>query len=134
MTGSLSALKVLALVAAGGAVGAVARHGISALAFRLFGPGWPHGTLAVNLIGGLAMGVLAGWLAHRASAGAAELRVLLATGVLGGFTTFSAFSLEMAGMLARRDLLAMGLYAAVSVIGAVAACVAGLALARRLWA
>ncbi len=134
MTGSGSALKVFALVAAGGALGAVARHGVSALALRVFGPGWPHGTLAVNLVGGLAMGLLAGWLAQRASAGGAEVRLFLATGLLGGFTTFSAFSLEMAGMLARRDVLAMGLYAAVSVMGAVAACVAGLALARRLWA
>src|SRR3990167_5943473 len=80
--------KVL-LVAAGGAVGAVARYGLGVQALRLGGMGWPYGTFAVNVLGGLLMGVLAGYLAHRGGADQERLRVLLGVGVLGGFTTFS---------------------------------------------
>ena len=82
----------LFLVMLGGAIGAGARHLIGRAALALWGPGFPVGTLAVNVIGGLAMGLLAGWLATRAS-GDEALRYLLGVGVLGGFTTFSAFSL-----------------------------------------
>lgn len=78
------------LVAAGGALGACARYGVG----RLVGAGvWPSATFLVNLAGGLFMGLLAGWLAAR---GANEgMRLFLGVGVLGGFTTFSAFSLEL---------------------------------------
>ena len=123
----------LLLVGAGGAVGAMARYGVGSLALRLMGPSWPWGTLAVNVIGGLLMGVLAGSLASRAGGGE-NLRLLWGVGVLGGFTTFSAFSLETALMIERRDWAGAGGYAALSVVLAVGALFAGLWLARRAFA
>ncbi len=92
-------MQPLLLVMAGGAVGAGARHLVGRAALGLFGPGFPWGTLAVNLAGGLLMGLLAGTLAR--TSGGESWRLLLGTGVLGGFTTFSAFSLETFGMLQR---------------------------------
>lgn len=125
-------------VAFGGAVGAAARHAASAAALKLWGPGWPHGTFAVNLTGGLMMGLLAGWLVHRSGAAvlglsAQDVRLWLATGVLGGFTTFSAFSLEMALMIERKAVAAAALYALVSVLGALGAVFLGLLIARRVF-
>ncbi len=94
-----------------------------------FGPGYPWGTLTVNLIGGLLMGALVGVLA-RATMPQEDVRLLLAVGVLGGFTTFSAFSLDVVTLLQRGDwALALG-YALVSVVGSVVALFGGLALAR----
>ena len=84
----------LALVAIGGAIGAGSRHLVNLAALRLFGPAFPVGTLAVNVIGGLLMGLLAGYFALKYSGGGQGLRLFLATGILGGFTTFSAFSLD----------------------------------------
>ena len=122
----------LLLVAAGGAAGAVMRYLASMGALRLFGPGWPWGTLSVNVIGGFAMGVLAAALALRSGADAERWRVLLGVGVLGGFTTFSAFSLEAAQMIERRQLpMAFG-YSTLSVMLSIAALFAGLMLARKL--
>ena len=80
-------------VAAGGALGAAMRHGVSLMALRHLPSGWPHGTFAVNIIGSFAMGFLISWLAFRGQGGPQELRLFLATGLLGGFTTFSAFSM-----------------------------------------
>jgi CrcB protein len=82
------------LVGAGGAMGAMLRHLANMIALRLFGPGFPSGTLFVNVAGSLMMGLLIGWLARRSGGTSNELRLLLATGFLGGFTTFSAFSLD----------------------------------------
>lgn len=118
----------LLLVALGGALGSVARYGAGEMASR-FVPGspWPWATLGVNLVGGLLMGLLAGWLAVEGQEG---VRVFAAVGVLGGFTTFSAFSLETARMIERRELgLAAG-YAGLSVVLSVAAVFVGLAIAR----
>ena len=125
--------KVL-LVAVGGAAGAVARYGLGTQTLRLFGPGWPYGTFAANLLGGLLMGLLAGFLAFRGGADQERLRLLLGVGVLGGFTTFSAFSLETALMIERRAYGVAGAYAAASVLLSVAALFAGLILARRVFA
>lgn len=114
------------LVALGGAVGASARYGVGLAATRLFGPGFPWGTLTVNVLGGLAMGLLVGAFGHDR----AKLLLLLGTGVLGGFTTFSAFSLETALMIERGAVATAGLYAAGSVLACVGALAAGLALGR----
>lgn len=119
----------LFLVMAGGAVGAGARFLTGRATLRLLGPGWPWGTLAVNLVGGLLMGALIGWLGRLEGSGE-DLRLLLGVGVLGGFTTFSAFSLDVALMLQRGEWAAAGGYAAVSVAGSVAALFLGLALLR----
>ena len=122
------------LVAAGGALGSVARYGLGLVAGRLApGQAWPWGTFGANLIGGLLMGLLAGWLAHRGQGGEG-VRLFAAVGLLGGFTTFSAFSLETALMLERRDWALAGGYVAASVVLAVAALFVGLMIARRLWA
>jgi CrcB protein len=125
--------KVL-LVAMGGAVGSVARYGLGVQSLRLWGPAWPYGTFAVNLAGGLLMGVLAGYLAHRGGADQERLRVLVGVGVLGGFTTFSTFSLETALMVEKRAYGQAFAYTAGSVVLAVAALFAGLLLARRVFA
>ncbi len=118
-------MKVL-LVALGGALGSVARYGVGELA-RRFVPGFPWGTLAVNVIGGVLMGLVAGRLAE---APQEDLRVFAAVGVLGGFTTFSAFSLESAQFIQRRELgLAAG-YVGSSVALSIAAIFVGLFLAR----
>jgi CrcB protein len=113
------------LVALGGGVGAWLRYAVG----RLLGvTGFPVATLAVNVIGSLAMGLLAGWLARH---GAAEgWRLLLAVGVLGGFTTFSAFSLELVLMLQRGEAGAAFAYAGLSLLLGISALYAGLAAAR----
>lgn len=116
------------IVAAGGALGAVARYGVGRL---LPASGWPWGTMAVNVVGGLAMGLLTGWLAFRGGAGGETVRLFAAVGVLGGFTTFSAFSLETALMIERREFALAGGYVAASVVLSIAALFLGLMLARR---
>jgi CrcB protein len=122
----------LLLVALGGALGSMARYGVGLAAGRLFpGAAWPWGTLTVNLVGGLLMGLLVGWMGLRAGAGQETVRVFAAVGLLGGFTTFSAFSLETALMIERRDYGLAAAYVALSVVLAVAALFAGLMLARR---
>ncbi|MFN3816176.1 fluoride efflux transporter CrcB [Brevundimonas sp.] len=124
------------LVAAGGAAGAMARYALGLAVIRL-GPGlaWPVGTLTINVVGGLLMGLLAGWIALRAGAGVdhERLRLLLGVGLLGGFTTFSAFSLEIALLIERRQLGLAAAYVGLSVVLSVAALFAGLMIARRLW-
>ncbi|MFN3433175.1 MAG: fluoride efflux transporter CrcB [Sphingomonas sp.] len=118
----------LLFVMAGGALGSGARYLTGRAASALLGPDLPYGTLAVNLIGGLLMGLLAGALAR--AGGGEAWRLFVGVGVLGGFTTFSSFSLEVATMIERGATgLALG-YVLLSVIGAVFALFAGLWLAR----
>ncbi|MEH3101972.1 fluoride efflux transporter CrcB [Sphingomonas adhaesiva] len=119
----------LLLVMAGGAVGAGARHLVNRATLSAFGPDWPWGTLTVNLVGGLLMGALVGVLA-RGTSGDDNWRLLLGTGVLGGFTTFSAFALDTVGMIQRGDLAAATGYVLLSVAGAVLALFLGLSIAR----
>lgn len=119
----------LVLVMIGGAIGAGARHLVGAAMLARLGPGFPWWTLAVNLAGGLAMGVLAGLLTR---GGGESARLLLGVGVLGGFTTFSAFGLETLLMIERGDWGGAAAYALASVIGAVAFTGAGVWAARAL--
>lgn len=121
----------LAMVALGGAIGASLRYLAGAFFLRLLGPAFPWGTLFVNVFGSFLMGVLIVWLAKRNIVGT-ELRSFLATGLLGGFTTFSAFSLDVATMLERDAYsLAFG-YIAASVLISITALFLGLWLARGL--
>lgn len=120
------------LVGVGGAVGAIARYALNMHVARVFPSSWPLGTLAANVIGGALMGVLVGVLAHRGDADQERWRLLLGVGVLGGFTTFSAYSLELVLMIERRawgQALAYGLGSAMLSVGAV---FLGLLLARRV--
>ncbi|MEE4155592.1 MAG: fluoride efflux transporter CrcB [Erythrobacter sp.] len=131
MTQVLNALPASLLVAIGGAVGALARYQLGLGVARIAGlqAGFPWGTLAVNLLGCLAMGALMGALA-RTGAAAEPLRLLVGVGLLGGFTTFSAFGLEMVMLIERGSAGAAVLYAAGSFIGGIAALTCGLAIAR----
>lgn len=117
----------LLFICLGGAVGTGLRYGLGLLAVRLAGPELPLGTLAVNLLGCLAMGAVA----ERANQGSLDetLRLALTTGVLGGFTTYSAFNLELARLWAQRPAWA-GLYAALTLVGCVAAGALGAGLVR----
>jgi len=121
------------LVGAGGALGAVSRYQAGRLAFRWFGPEQIWGTFAVNIAGGLLMGVLIGWLAATGRADQQYIRLFGAVGFLGGFTTFSAFSLEVANMVERKAILPAFGYAASSVVVALAAVFVGLWLMRKVY-
>jgi CrcB protein len=122
----------LALVAAGGAIGAVLRYLAVLAAARLFGTGFPWGTLAVNFLGSLAIGILAVLMLERGGTGGRNLAPLLIPGLLGGFTTFSAFSLETVALIDGGRAAAAAAYAGASVGLCVAGAAAGLALARTL--
>lgn len=127
-------MQALLFVGLGGALGAMGRYLSGVLMGRALGSGWPYGTLFVNVAGGCLMGLLAGWLAHRGGGDQERWRLLLGVGVLGGFTTFSAFSLETALMIERRAYAGAAAYVAASVALSVAALFLGLMLARRLFA
>ena len=120
------------LVALGGGIGAVGRYQLGRAVTHWAGPntGFPWSTLSANVIGSLAMGLLVGWLAHRGGAGSETVRLLLGVGLLGGFTTFSAFSLEMV-LLVQRGTPGLALaYAAISVLAGFSALYLGLLAMR----
>lgn len=122
----------LILVAVGGAIGASLRHLGNLAALRLLGPGFPWGTMAINIAGSLAMGIFIEVLARRFGGASNELRLFVATGILGGFTTFSAFSLDVAVLWERGAALHAFGYVLVSVVGAILALFLGLWLVRSL--
>ncbi|MFI4964884.1 MAG: fluoride efflux transporter CrcB [Caulobacterales bacterium] len=124
----------LLFVALGGAFGAVCRYLLGIQTLKALGPGLPYGTFAANLIGGLLMGVLVGVLALRGGADQEKWRLLLGVGVLGGFTTFSSFSLETALMIERRAYGLAAAYSVASVVLSIGALFAGLVLMRRMLA
>jgi fluoride exporter len=124
-------MRHILLVAFGGGFGAALRHVANQGALRLFGSDFPWGTVGINVLGSFAMGVFIELLARRYG-GSNELRLFVATGVLGGFTTFSAFSLDFA-VLAERGALGSALfYALVSVALSILALFLGLWLVRTL--
>ncbi|MDX3928755.1 MAG: fluoride efflux transporter CrcB [Shinella sp.] len=117
------------IVFLGAGIGGAGRHGVNLLAARLFGAGFPVGTLAVNVAGCFVMGVLAGLFAFRTGL-PQEARLFLTTGVLGGFTTFSAFSLDAALLWERGEAGLAAVYVVASVLLSLAGVAAGLALSR----
>ena len=124
-------MKLLLAIAAGGAIGAVGRHYVSAQVMKLAGSGFPWGTVSVNVLGSFIMGVLVETMALRWNVGT-EMRAFMTVGILGAFTTFSTFSLDFATLVGRgAEFAALG-YAALSVVLAVLGLFAGLAITRFL--
>lgn len=122
-------MKEIVIVAAGGAFGSALRYLTAMLMLRLTGATFPWGTLIINIVGCFAMGLFIELLARRFGA-SNELRLLVATGVLGGFTTFSSFSLEVAVLWERGMASAALAYVLASVFGSICALFAGLWLVR----
>jgi CrcB protein len=122
----------LLLVFFGGGAGALCRYLAGVGYGRAFGPKTPYmATFGINVLGGLLMGLLVGWLALRGGAGQERYRLLLAIGVLGGFTTFSSFSLDTVLLLERRAYGAAGGYVAGSVLLSILAVMLGLFVMRK---
>jgi CrcB protein len=124
-------MKTLLFVAAGGALGASARYLVGVASGRLLGFGFPWGTLTVNVLGCFVMGLLIEAMALRWNV-SNELRALLTVGLLGGFTTFSAFAVDFALLYERDAYLIAGVYLIASVALSLTALFTGLALVRAL--
>jgi fluoride exporter len=119
------------LVFFGGGIGAALRHGVNLLSARLLGAAFPYATLIENVSGSLLMGLLVGYFAFKGDA-SQPMRLFLATGVLGGYTTFSAFSLDTALLWERGEVALAAAYVLGSVALSIAGLFAGLALMRHL--
>ncbi len=117
-------------VALGGALGATLRYFAVHLATRTLGPAFPYGTLSVNVIGSLMMGIAAAWFLMRGQGGPSSTALFIMTGVLGGFTTFSAFSLDALLLMEQGRMPAAAAYIGLSVALSVGALFAGITLAR----
>lgn len=119
----------LIFVAIGGAAGASLRHFVGMMALRAFGSGFPYGTMICNVVGSFMMGLLVETLALRFNVGT-EVRLLVTTGLLGGFTTFSTFSLDVVSLTERGQMGMALFYVALSLAGGIVALFAGLSAAR----
>ncbi|MCJ2034081.1 fluoride efflux transporter CrcB [Methylobacterium sp. J-068] len=115
------------IVFLGAGLGGMARHGVGLLALR-YGTAFPYGTMGINILGSILMGVLAGWYTMRG--GSQHLRLFLATGILGGFTTFSSYALEGILLLERGEVGAALIYILGSVVLGLAGLLLGLMLMR----
>jgi fluoride exporter len=115
----------------GGGIGSALRHGVNVLCARLFGFDFPFGTLTVNITGSIVMGLLAGYFAFKGDA-AQSWRLFLMTGVLGGYTTFSAFSLDAILLYERGQIGMAALYIAASGAVSILGLFAGLMLIRQI--
>jgi CrcB protein len=124
-------MKLILAVAMGGAIGAVGRHLVAGQVMRLAGGGFPFGTMTVNILGSFILGVLVELMAVKWSVGQ-ELRGFIVVGVLGGFTTFSAFSLDAVLLYERGNLAGSAAYVLVTVIASLGGMFAGLALCRQV--
>ena len=121
------------IVFLGGGVGAALRHGVNLLSARLFGTAFPWHTLIENVTGSLVMGLLAGYFAFKGGEASQHWRLFLTTGILGGYTTFSAFSLDAVLLMERHEWGAATLYVGSSVVGSVAGLMLGLWAMRTLY-
>ena len=127
----MTSLHAYVLVFLGAGLGGALRHGVNLAALHWLGSAFPYGIFAINVTGSLVMGLVAGWLGlHASSDWAAWTRLFLATGVLGGYTTFSAFSLDAMALIEQEAFGLAGLYIVGSVAASVAACGLGLIAAR----
>jgi CrcB protein len=118
------------IVFLGAGIGGMMRHGVNVAVTRTLGTGFPYGIMAINIIGCLVMGLVAGYFTFRGQA-SQDWRLFLTTGILGGFTTFSAFSLDAALLYERGELGLMAVYVLGSVILSLAAVFAGLWVVRQ---
>lgn len=126
----MQTLAHLGWVFLGGGIGSALRYGVGRAALAAAGPNFPLGTLAVNVLGCVLMGVLAEWLAWRDTGIDASVKLFLTAGLLGGFTTFSAFALDAAALWQRGEAVTAAAYVAGSVILSIAGLFAGMALMR----
>lgn len=122
-------MKLLLLACAGGAIGAGARYLVYAQFSRLWSVAFPWATLTVNIVGSLLIGILVAILLERLPQ-MAGTRVFLITGILGGFTTFSAFSIDVVALIERTEIMQAMLYTVGSVVVSIAACWVGLVATR----
>ena len=118
------------IVFLGGGLGAAMRHGINIAVVRSFGMGFPHATLLINITGSLIMGIAAGYFALKAGA-SHNWQLFLTTGILGGYTTFSTFSLDAVLLYERGEVGAAAFYVLASVILSIGGLFAGLAIVRQ---
>jgi len=118
------------LVAVGGALGSMARYGAGVLVGKAWTSNFPLGTMLINIVGSLAMGLFIGYLARTTPAWQADARLFVAVGIFGGFTTFSSFSLDAIAMLERGDVAPALLYVVGSVVVGMAALYGGLVVMR----
>ena len=126
-------MNQILLVFAGAGIGGVLRHSINVIAPRLIGTGFPGGTLFVNVLGSFVIGLIAGWLAFKMEQPwSVAARLFVVTGILGGFTTFSSFSLDTALLVERGEIGLAALYVGGSVALSLVAVFAGLGLMRTL--
>jgi CrcB protein len=123
-------MQAYILVFLGGGVGAAIRHGINVAFARIFGAAFPIATAFENISGSFIMGVLVGYFAFKSEAPQA-LRLFLTTGILGGYTTFSTFSLDAALLWERGEIGKAGFYVLLSVVGSLVGIAAGLFVVRR---
>ena len=126
-------MQTVVLVFLGAGLGGVLRHIVNVAMARLLGNDFPYGILFINITGALVMGLLGGWLAFRAGAGwTRQVQLFIAVGVLGGYTTFSTFSLDAFRLIERGQIGLAALYVGASVLIGVGGLWAGLALVRSL--
>ena len=126
------------IVFLGAGIGGMLRHGVNGLGLRLTGPDFPYATMTINIVGSLAMGLIAGYFTFRGGDGifgqmSQHWRLFLTTGVLGGFTTFSAFSLDFAMLWERGAMGGAAFYLLASVVGSLVAVFVALAAAKAVW-
>jgi len=119
------------IVFLGGGIGAALRHGVNFGAARWLGAGFPWGTLIVNVTGSLIMGLIAGYFAFKGDV-SQNWRLFLTTGILGGYTTFSAFSLDAAVLYERGEVSLAAVYVVASVVLSIAGLFVGMWLAKAL--
>lgn len=124
-------LQIISFVALGGAIGSVARYGMISAVGRWLGTGFPWGTLSVNVLGSFLMGVLIEMFVEKLPI-SPEIRAFFTVGILGGFTTFSAFSLDAVTLFERGEMGSAATYILASVILSIGALFAGLLLMRHI--
>ena len=125
-------MQAFLLVGLGGALGAVARYGVSVVVGHFWRTQFPVATMLINVSGSFAMGLLVGWLVRALPPGQSEIRLFVAVGILGGFTTFSAFSLDVMTLIERGDVIPAVVYALGSMLLSVLALLLGLMIFRGL--